>query len=69
MSDSLIPLGSAINLAKDAGFTNINKRWFERKIEGGVIAVHQGVVPYVSRSEVVGMISHMLDHAKNKSRA
>jgi hypothetical protein len=56
MQDPLITLDEAVSIAKAAGFQNMNKRWFQLKIETGALDGKEGVVTYVAKSDVENLI-------------
>lgn len=69
MSDPLITLDAAVNIAKKSGFVNMNKRWFERRIETGAMDAKEGAVTYVSESDIVGLVNSMLLHAATQNKS
>ena len=54
--NSLVTLDEAVARAKAAGFDNMNKRWWQRNIERGLLEAVDGAVTYVRSEDVNTMI-------------
>jgi len=64
IKDRLVTIDEAVSRCKAAGFANINKRWWERQIERGVVGALDGVVPYLLSAEVDSVIADILKSDK-----